>query len=139
MAKEPTDINEFRRRKQEREATKKDNEDVVRGRRIEITEEERKAMRGISSAPVPSHFIYLPPVEAHERPAPPIHKVGDRVIDFRGESKGTIAAIHVSDDPGKSHKVTVQTDAGYQEHNYESVWHPLYEDTPVTPINKNKK
>lgn len=139
MDKKVTDINDFRRRKEDRDTTKKNNEDIFRGRRIEITEEERKVMRGTSSAPVPSHFIELPPFEAHERPEPPIHKVGDRVIDFRGESTGTVSAVHPSKDPSKSHKVTVKTDAGYDSHNYESVWEPHYENTSVTPIDKKRK
>jgi hypothetical protein len=136
-----TDMNEFRRRKQSRETTRQENEDRVKGRRIEITEQDRQAMRGTgdSFTPVPSHLIHLPPVEDHERPAPPIHQVGDRVIDFRGQETGTISAVHPSNDPSKSHKVTVKTDTGYNSHNYENVWHPLHENTEVTPIDKNKK
>jgi len=58
--------------------------------------------------------------------------VGDRVIDFRGETLGTVEAIEV-DRGGRSDKVTVMTDHGYRQWNYCSVWSllPRATDGPV--------
>lgn len=55
-----TDMNEFRRRKKARETTRQENEDRVKGRRIEITEQDRQAMRG-QLGNIPAHTTYDSP------------------------------------------------------------------------------
>jgi len=51
-------------------------------------------------------------------------KVGDRVVDFRGEKVGTVVAIETGRYP-KSDRVTVALDLGGMAYNYETVWSHL--------------
>ena len=71
--------------------------------------------------------------QANRPPDPPIHKVGDRVVDFRGEMRGVVENVFESQVRGKSHKTQVRLDSGeLSRPYYESVWQPDHE--PVTPI-----
>ena len=54
-------------------------------------------------------------------------RVGDKVIDFRGEKTGEVISVEAQRGPGRSDKVTVQVVepkrlAGSIYHNYETVW-----------------
>lgn len=76
--------------------------------------------------------------QANQPPDPPIHKVGDRVVDFRGEMSGVVENVFESRVRQKSHKVQVRLDSGELHHpNYEHVWLPDHE--PVTPIPIDRK
>jgi hypothetical protein len=49
--------------------------------------------------------------------------VGDRVIDFRGETTGVVTWVETDRGPGKSDKVTVLVDGdGWSQSNYCEVW-----------------
>lgn len=74
---------------------------------------------------MPTHGVVLNSQQDDERPAPPIHKVGDRVVDFRGEMRGVVEKIIESPYVGKSHRTQVRLDSGELSHPYyESVWEP---------------
>lgn len=51
--------------------------------------------------------------------------VGDFVVDFRGEQRGTVTAIEVDRGDGRSDKVTVVATDGLTYWNYCTVWSKL--------------
>ena len=131
---EVTDLQSFRQTKESRASEKTKNEQRVKGTTRPPTAEEQEEFPEVES------WFTSVTFPEDMRPAPPVHKVGDRVYsDHNGYKEGTVTRVHVSDDPSRSHKVTVTGDTGSAPwHSYEQAWSPLHENTTVTPIKKKK-